>query len=344
MTVTRAVVLAKGADGIDPGFGPLAALPVANLSLIERVLDSLALAGVERIAVVVEPGAERVKELISAEARIPAVEIDVIDQPPGEGLEATLEAVGSIVGAEPFILHLGESLCWDLQLDWYDATFGATDAVILVHATGDRIEDAGPQPLQARRRSRFGHLGIYVVGSDFGAALAAVPPDSNPAAAARAAVRVLAGNGGQTHYWRHSDAWQYSHEPKSLLEVNRLALTRLRHTRAPGRLIDSEIHGPVEIHPSAVIESSVIRGPVAVGPRSHIREAYLGPHAAVGSDVRIEGAEVGNSVVMDGASIQYLNERLEASVIGPKARVTRDFRLPHAVRLELGPAAEVVLT
>ena len=110
---------------------------------------------------VVEPGAERVKELISAGARGAAVEVEVFDQPPGEGLEATLDAAGSIIGTEPFLLHLGESLCWDFQLDWHDITFGAADAAIFAHPTGHR------------------HLGIYVVGSSFGAAAAAVPANSN---------------------------------------------------------------------------------------------------------------------------------------------------------------------
>jgi glucose-1-phosphate thymidylyltransferase len=60
--------------------------------------------------------------------------------------------------------------------------------------------------------------------------------------------------------------------------------------------------------------------------------------------VVVEGAEIEHSVVLPGASISHLGGRLEASVIGPKSRVFRDFRLPRALRLTLGEGAEVCLT
>jgi glucose-1-phosphate thymidylyltransferase len=60
--------------------------------------------------------------------------------------------------------------------------------------------------------------------------------------------------------------------------------------------------------------------------------------------VDIEGAEIEHSVVLSGASISHLGGRLEASVIGPKSRVFRDFRLPRALRLTVGEGAEVSLT
>jgi glucose-1-phosphate thymidylyltransferase len=100
----------------------------------------------------------------------------------------------------------------------------------------------------------------------------------------------------------------------------------------------------VAIHPSARVESTVIRGPVVVGPRARISDAYIGPYTSIGPEVEVEGAEVEHSIIFAGASVSHLGGRLEGSVIGPKARVFRDFRLPKALRVQVGEQAEISLS
>lgn len=351
--MTKALLVAKGSEDGRSAFGPLAAAPVANRPLMEHALGTLATAGVEQIAVVAEPGAgDRVRQILSRSPRRDGVEIEIFDQSPKRSLNATLATARAILADDPFVLHLGDSLCWDLDLEWQDRPFGAADAVVLVQpdAAGHNGHN-GARQVDRRRgpasggasQPRFGHLGVYVVGPEFSSAVATGGAARDLSRDARRALALMASNGGQTHYWRKTESWRYSREPRSLLEANRLALGRLEPGRIPAHGPETDIHGPVEVHPSAVIEASVIRGPAVIGPRARICEAYIGPYTAIGSDVVIEGAEVGYSVIMDGASVRHISDRLEASVIGPDAQVFRDFRLPRAVRLEVGPAAEVVL-
>ena len=96
-------------------------------------------------------------------------------------------------------------------------------------------------------------------------------------------------------------------------------------------------------HPTARIESSVVRGPAILGPRARLIDSYVGPYTSIGPDVVVEGAEIEHSVVLSGASIRHLGGRLEASVVGPHAKIFRDFRLPRALRLQVGEGAEVSL-
>jgi glucose-1-phosphate thymidylyltransferase len=138
--------------------------------------------------------------------------------------------------------------------------------------------------------------------------------------------------------------WRFRGGSEALLEGNRFALEGIRADYERAQLVDSRIQGPVIAHPDATIESSVVRGPAIVGARAHLREAYVGPYTSVGEDVTIEGAEIEHSVVLPEASISHLGGRLEASVIGPKSKVFRDFRLPRALRLAIGEGAEVSLT
>ncbi len=107
--------------------------------------------------------------------------------------------------------------------------------------------------------------------------------------------------------------------------------------------MDSDIQGPVDIHPDARVKSSVVRGPVVIGAGAQITDAYIGPYTSIAERVEVAGAEVEHSMILAGARIQHLRDRLEASIVGPNARVYREFRLPRGLRLEVGRSAEVSL-
>ena len=137
--------------------------------------------------------------------------------------------------------------------------------------------------------------------------------------------------------------WRFRTGADALLEGNRFALEDLSPDYAQATLSNADIQGAVVAHPTARIESSVVRGPVILGPRARLIDSYVGPYTSIGPDVVVEGAEIEHSVVLKGASIRHLGGRLEASVVGPYAKVFRDFRLPRALRLQVGEGAEVSL-
>ena len=118
----------------------------------------------------------------------------------------------------------------------------------------------------------------------------------------------------------------------------------MAHDQRGERVFDSEIQGRVSLDPSAEIHDSVIRGPVAIGPRARITNAYIGPYTSIGAGVRIDCVEIEHSIVLDRARLRFIGTRIEGSVIGPDARVTRDFRIPAAIRLSVGAGAEVAIS
>ena len=126
-----------------------------------------------------------------------------------------------------------------------------------------------------------------------------------------------------------------------LLEANRRMLELLSPDHHGERVFDSEIQGPVALHPSAEVRASVVRGPVAIGPGARISNAYIGPYTSIGAGVDLDCVEIEHSIVLDGAQVRYLEARVEGSVIGPGARVSRDFRMPRALRLSVGEGSHV---
>jgi glucose-1-phosphate thymidylyltransferase len=129
----------------------------------------------------------------------------------------------------------------------------------------------------------------------------------------------------------------------ALLAANRRALGSLVETPVEARILKSEIQGPVVIHHTAEVENALIRGPAIIGPRAQVTHSYVGPYTSIGADVRLEGAEVEHSIILDGAHVRFVTDRLESSIVGRDARIGRDHRVPRGVRLLVGDGAEVTL-
>jgi glucose-1-phosphate thymidylyltransferase len=129
-----------------------------------------------------------------------------------------------------------------------------------------------------------------------------------------------------------------------LLEANRRVLEELDADVDPAAHPSCEFQGPVRVHPTARLDHTLVRGPAVIGPGARLSHAYVGPYTSVGADVVVDGAQVEHSIVLEGAQLSHIGTRIEGSVIGRGARVTRSFALPTAMRLSVGDGAEVTLS
>jgi glucose-1-phosphate thymidylyltransferase len=129
-----------------------------------------------------------------------------------------------------------------------------------------------------------------------------------------------------------------------LLRANRLALETLVGDVDDASLVGSEIQGAAVIHPTARLRSTLVRGPVVIGAGVKLEDVYVGPYTAIADDVVIEGAEIEHSLVLRGAEVRYPGVRLTTSIIGPRARLVRDFHLPRGMRVAVGADALVALS
>ena len=139
-------------------------------------------------------------------------------------------------------------------------------------------------------------------------------------------------------------AWRYDGTVDGVLEANTIALDNLKRDRTGVDLTRSTVQGRVSIDPSAELDGAKIRGPVWIGPGVRLVETYVGPYTSIGAGVTLEGVEIENSIVLAGAQIRFPGRRLEASIVGEGASIGRDYSLPSAVRLRVGPGAEIQLS
>jgi glucose-1-phosphate thymidylyltransferase len=125
-----------------------------------------------------------------------------------------------------------------------------------------------------------------------------------------------------------------------LLEANRLLLEKLEH-RVDGTVDDATtLDGRVVLEAGAEIVNSTIRGPVAIGRGTRVVDSFIGPFSAIGAGCRIVHSEIEHSVVMDDSEVVDI-PRLEDSLIGREAVVTRSQRRPRALRLMGGDHCQI---
>jgi glucose-1-phosphate thymidylyltransferase len=324
-----------------------ALLPVANRPLLWHALDWLAGAGIRQVAVV---AGDRLANEARAALEGRPFEPDWLVHAPGESLGESLAALTGFLDGEPFVLHLADSLARQSLPSLLGGDEpGDLEAIVVVHRSGDgpqSVVDIGERLGGARGTAppelgRSATAGVAVLGAKV--VEEASDLDAWPGRELNALAERVNQLGGSVRLRRATGWWRFGHSADAALEGNRFALETLRDVPLCGEIIDSCIQGAVSIHPTARLESSIVRGPAVIGAGVRLRGAYVGPYTSIGNDVVIEGAEVEHSIVMPEAAIRHLGGRLEASIVGPNARVCRDFRLPRALRLSVGRGAEVSL-
>jgi len=325
--------------------------PVANRPLVCHALQAMHDAAIDEITVAVPTAAaEDVHACIRSEFADVRVAYVRFDTPRDTG-RALREAADGMDDA-PCVVHVADGLLAQplapLATPPWDED---ADMLLLMHRSASRAEQLGETARRLLRiaefdpsRSALGVAGVCMFGlgalrrACSGAELVGGPgdfitmADGLATAGGSMAAQLVRG-------WRH-----YAGEVDDLLELNRTTLELLTedadHSHGDG---SNRIEGRVSIDPTAEVTASAIVGPVIIGPRAVVTSAYVGPYTSIGAGARIEGAEIEQSIIGADASVRYIDGRLALSVIGPRARVHREFSVPRVLRLRVGAGDEVLL-
>jgi glucose-1-phosphate thymidylyltransferase len=308
-------------------------------------------AGIDEVAVVVSPSTGDGVRRILGDGSHAGVKIGYLEVEESPSLVQVLKAAAPFLEGGPAMVHLGDALVTQpLPPLFEELDRSGADALLLVRNAAELEPGASVVDLAAARPLRLvdekpvppseqALAGVFVLGPGAVKTALAMPD----AAGVRDIVRSLADSGGRLDTRTVSGSWKYSGAVDGLLEANRMVLDELVTDVAGCDLSEARIEGRVKIHPTAVVERTTIRGPAVIGPRAVLQDAFVGPYSAVGAGVRLEGAELEHSIVLDNATIRHIGRRLEDSLVGSDAHVTRDFAFPSGLRLRVGRKAEVLL-
>ncbi|MDQ3102860.1 MAG: glucose-1-phosphate thymidylyltransferase [Actinomycetota bacterium] len=329
-------------------------VPVANKPVLFYGIEALVVAGVTEIGIVIAPqtGGE-IREAVGDGSALGA-QVTYIPQAEPLGLAHAVLTAEGFIGADSFVMYLGDNLLRDGITDLVEAfRRNEPDALILLtpvldpehygvaELDGERIVRLVEKP--AVPPSDLALVGVYMFTSRVFEAARAIEPSARGELEITDTIQHLIGTGHTVEHHRVRGWWKDTGQLADMLEANRLVLEDLE-ARVEGELIDSKVEGRVAIDAGARVERSTVRGPAVIGTGSTIIDSYVGPYTSIGSGCEVVHSEVEHSILLAGASISELPSRMEASLLGRDVRITRADGLPKTLRMMVGDASEVTLT
>src|SRR5829696_1059953 len=328
-------------------------VPVANKPVLFYGIEAMAAAGIEEVGIIIAPETGAEIQSAAGDGSAFGISIQYIEQDAPLGLAHALLTAEPFLGDSPFVMYLGDNLLRDGIVDLVD-TFRSDqpDALILLTPVPDP-EHYGVAELEDGRVARLVEkpkqpntdlalVGVYMFTPAIFDAARSIEPSWRQELEITDAIQHLVDGGLRVdphvvHGW-----WKDTGQVEDMLEANRLILDDIVG-RVEGELVDARVEGRVTVEPGGRLERATVRGPAIVGEGSVVRDAYVGPYTAIGEGVRVERCEIEHSIVLADSSVEGLDGRIEASLIGRNVRVGRSPALPRAYRLVVGDNAEIAI-
>jgi glucose-1-phosphate thymidylyltransferase len=326
-------------------------VPVANKPVLFYGLEALVAAGIRDIGIVVGDTQAEIREAVGDGSRWNA-RVTYIEQDAPRGLAHAVLISESFIGADPFVMYLGDNLLnrgIGPFVEEFERERPAAQ-ILLAHVpdpemfgvaelNGERVIRLVEKPKEPK--SNLALVGVYMFGSAIFDAVKAIKPSFRQELEITDAIQQLIDRGLSVRPHIVEGWWKDTGKLEDMLEANRLILDTMER-RIDGAVdAESRIEGKVVIEAGATIERSVVRGPAIIGAGARVTAAYVGPFTAIGDRAEIRETEIEHSIVLEGAIISGLAARIEDSLIGRNVRIYRLPVRPSAYRFMLGDNSEV---
>ena len=326
-------------------------VPVANKPVLFYGIEAIAEAGIEEIGIIIAPETGAEIRAAAGDGSQFGVRITYIEQDRPGGLAHAVLTAEPFLGADPFVMYLGDNLLQGGIVDLVERFRGSdADALILLTAVPDpehygvaELEDDRVVRLvekPAQPASNLALVGVYMFTAAVHEAARAITPSARGELEITDAVQHLIDGGRRVESHIVRGWWKDTGQLADMLEANRLILDTVGADCA-GELVDSQVDGRVVVAAGARLERSTVRGPAIIGAGARLVDAYVGPYTAIGEDCVIEAAEVEHSILLAGCVVRGLGVRIESSLCGRNVRIGRDETQPRAYRFLLGDNSEV---
>ncbi|MGI9029714.1 MAG: glucose-1-phosphate thymidylyltransferase [Ilumatobacteraceae bacterium] len=331
-------------------------VPVANTPILFYGIEAMAQAGIKEIGVIIGDTGDEVRAALGDGSRF-GVRFTFLPQDAPLGLAHCVLIARDFLGDDDFVMYLGDNLL-EQDLAAFVAAFEAARskgdapvAQILLkqvpdpHRFGIASLDADGHVVALVEKpddppSDLALVGVYLFEPTIHEAVRAIEPSARGELEITDALQWLIDHGYRVRTERLTGWWIDTGKLTPLLEANRLLLERIE-TTVEGEVDErSTLDGRVIVGVGARIVNSTVRGPVAIGAGTEIIDSFIGPFSAIGAGCRVRNSEIEHSVVMDDSEVTDI-PRLEDSLIGREAVVTRTQHRPRALRLMVGDHCQI---
>lgn len=331
-------------------------VPVANKPILFYGIEAMAAAGIREIGMIVGDTRAEVMAAVGDGSRW-GVRVTYIPQDEPLGLAHCVLISKEFLANEDFVMYLGDNLL-EQDLGAFARAFEAARQSVDAPAAQILLKQV-PDPhrfgiaeLDARGHvvrlvekptdppSDLALVGVYLFDESIHEAVASIEPSGRGELEITDAIQWLIDHGRRVRCELLSGWWIDTGKLTPLLEANRLLLENIE-TRIDGQVDEAtSIDGRVIIEAGARVSRSTLRGPLVIGRDAVIENSFIGPSSAIGDGCEIVNSEVEHSVIMERSRILDIT-RLEDSLIGREAEVTRSQRRPRALRLMVGDHCQI---
>ncbi len=331
-------------------------LPVANKPIVYYGIESIVRAGIKEIGIVVGETGEEVRRKVG-DGDTWNIKITYIQQDQPLGLAHAVKTSREFLQDDRFVMYLGDNLIKHEVKELVEQFESQDlDALIQLKEVEDptsfgvaELDSDGKvlnlEEKPANPRSNLALVGVYLFNSRVHQAIDSLEPSARGEYEITDAIQGLLDSGEKVGSNILTDWWLDTGKKDDMLEANRIILDELPDEKelADSIQIDetSRITGRIKIGHNTRIQNCIIRGPAVIGQNCQLQDAYIGPYTALGDDVEVVASEIEHSIILDGGRIIDLGGRVEDSLMGNNAEVTRVEAKPAAYRFMLGDDSKV---
>jgi len=330
-------------------------VPVANRPILYYVFDNFHDAGVRDVAMIISPETGRAIRESVGDGQQWQFRIEYIVQDQPLGLAHAVKIAQPFLGADPFVMYLGDNLIGS-GIRRYCEDFGSAtvDATILLKRVATptsfgiaetdgngRIVKLVEKPKEPR--SDLALVGIYLFSPKIHEAIEEIKPSWRGELEITDAIQVLMDRGGVVSSHQLDSWWLDTGKKDDLLTANTVVLDDWVKRKLEGDMDSaSDVIGRVGLGRGSRIINSKLRGPAVIGENVRIENSFIGPFTSIGNECRILGSVLEHCVVLENSRIEGI-DRLEDSVLGKGSAVLKNRSGHQAYRLMIGDDSEVVL-
>ena len=331
-------------------------VPVANKPILWYGIEGIVAAGITDIGIIISPETgEEVKSQTGDGSQFGAQITYILQEKPA-GLAHAVKVAQSFLGSSPFIMYLGDNLIQsDLHLFVDIFKQQALDALILLRQVENPsafgVAEVDPQgrvlsliEKPKNPPSNLALVGIYLFSPAIHAAIACIQPSKRGELEITDAIQTLIDQGKSVEALQLEGWWVDTGKKDDLLEANRIILDTCLTPEVLGEVdAQSQISGRVQIGRGSKLLNCRIRGPVIIGENCYLEHCFIGPYSSIANNVTLIDADLDHSVILQGARVVGVHQRIVDSVIGQRANLTVAPDRPKALRFMIGDDCQIEL-
>jgi glucose-1-phosphate thymidylyltransferase len=325
-------------------------IPVANKPILGYVLDQVASTSVKKVGIITAPETGQfVKDYVKDGSNW-NLQVDYIPQEP-LGLAHAVKTAKRFLGQDSFVMCLGDNVTGQ-GLKAFVKKFKNEhlDALIILKEVENpssfgiaQLDEKGNIiRLVEKPKTPMGNLaiiGTYLFSNKVHQAIEKIKPSWRGELEITDAIQEMINMGFSVKAEILNSWWLDTGKKDDILSANAKILDTYIKYDVKGRVTNSVLDGRVHVEPEAKIVNSTIRGPCIIGKNVSIENSFIGPYTSVGDCSAIVNSNVEYCVIQENVTIKDV-ERLEESLIGKNAKVTRNQR-NRTIRLHIGDFSEV---